>query len=992
MLEKREVVDLDCKLHSSRRSLLIDGILQKRAGSLSLLSGLVLADALVLLGGRSPLLSLLGAALLFCLLPGLALVRLLFPRSDHPGLLSKLLLAVALSYVLSNSIVLFLNLVPGGMDLGRLIVALSLVSVGLTIPSVPVAPARQAGVKATRRVRWLHVAILLTLLVFFRFVGLGYAEFILSDEISVISTTLHLIEGESSALLARGKPPIETTTATAFVLFSGGYSEFAMRFPFALASMVSVLMVYVLGQKMFSERAGFLAASLLALEGIYLAVSRFTQYQGIVLLMASSSVYCFWEARSVQTRRGRAQFLLLGSLFFAFGCLAHYDMLVVVPVLVILCLSTLRLRVRRDRLLLLACVLLILGIAAPFYIPFTFSGNLSHLLAGRVGGGRGLFNHVRTFVISEMLFRNSVYYVFLMSLTILGAVVTLCRKTISSLPVFVSWVALLVGLLMSICCPHWAQVGSINFAILLFLPIFIVLLLTRRVSLEDRIIWLWFTTAVILYGFVIFTPGLHWYNIFPAWCLISGVFVDRALVSLGDNIDSKTWLILTWATYLTLVVLFGGYLYVFFIQQVPEYAVDFPSHASSLYWTPPQTDPGGRERPIYGAPRQAGWKVIKMLYQAGILRGHLRSSAGRDILEWYMEHQWDWDESSRYVLYTDSPAFTLQTSYRGEADLDLEAIEQSASLVGRVVVRGVPKILIFESAELAPSQPVEDYHFGEYGSLYDREITLEQRLRYNEIEVNSKTYYQAAGLIENTSRPDDTIVFTDRHQVGLFSYHYHGGLPYRIPNNSFSPNEVEQWLAGRPPGAKSYILLWAVQNSPDRKMWDTWLDQRQDVVERAWHGNVGLAIHNPSGVGQLHLLGDTRLGEAVELLGYRVEFTPERQGISLTLFWTASRHPTKDYTVFTHLVDETGQVFGQEDNQPVGGTRPTTTWRTDQVLQDSYTIPFNGIPEAGEHWIEIGMYDATTGQRLPTSGEDALPDGRIRLITPGLIHPLNEER
>jgi len=54
------------------------------------------------------------------------------------------------------------------------------------------------------------------------------------------------------------------------------------------------------------------------------------------------------------------------------------------------------------------------------------------------------------------------------------------------------------------------------------------------------------------------------------------------------------------------------------------------------------------------------------------------------------------------------------------------------------------------------------------------------------------------------------------------------------------------------------------------------------------------------------------------------------------------------------------------------------------VVVDEYEIPIRADAPAGEYRIEIGMYDATTGERLSafTSQGQQLSENRILLETP----------
>jgi len=113
------------------------------------------------------------------------------------------------------------------------------------------------------------------------------------------------------------------------------------------------------------------------------------------------------------------------------------------------------------------------------------------------------------------------------------------------------------------------------------------------------------------------------------------------------------------------------------------------------------------------------------------------------------------------------------------------------------------------------------------------------------------------------------------------------------------------------------------------------------------------------------------LGQQVEFLGYDLDQTRVAPGemLHLTLYWRAQAKMDTSYTVFTHLLDGANQVQSQQDNPPVGGSYPTTLWAPGEVVADEYTLTVDADAPPGEHVIEIGLYVAETGQRLPVLDE-----------------------
>ena len=112
---------------------------------------------------------------------------------------------------------------------------------------------------------------------------------------------------------------------------------------------------------------------------------------------------------------------------------------------------------------------------------------------------------------------------------------------------------------------------------------------------------------------------------------------------------------------------------------------------------------------------------------------------------------------------------------------------------------------------------------------------------------------------------------------------------------------------------------------------------------------------------------DFRLGEVVRLLGYDLEPREVESGdsVQLTLYWQALSTMETSYTVFIHLLDEEGDLRGQRDSLPGGGTLPTTGWASGEVITDRYDISIASDAPPGRYRLLVGMYEPTSGKRLP---------------------------
>jgi len=150
-------------------------------------------------------------------------------------------------------------------------------------------------------------------------------------------------------------------------------------------------------------------------------------------------------------------------------------------------------------------------------------------------------------------------------------------------------------------------------------------------------------------------------------------------------------------------------------------------------------------------------------------------------------------------------------------------------------------------------------------------------------------------------------------------------------------------------------------------------------------GPVEVSRREPPAIEDLdvdHPIGAV-LGGRVRLLGYNIEsgFRPG-DNIHLTLFWQCMEEMEQDYTVFTHLIDENRNIWGQKDNPPVDGFYPTSRWEGGEIVRDQYDILISPEAPPGEYQIEVGMYLAETGKRLEVTGEEVpLSEDRILLGT-----------
>ena len=116
---------------------------------------------------------------------------------------------------------------------------------------------------------------------------------------------------------------------------------------------------------------------------------------------------------------------------------------------------------------------------------------------------------------------------------------------------------------------------------------------------------------------------------------------------------------------------------------------------------------------------------------------------------------------------------------------------------------------------------------------------------------------------------------------------------------------------------------------------------------------------------------DANFAGKAKLIGYDVSnLAKDSQGLGLVLYWQSLALFDRDYTVFVHALDASGKTIAQADQQPQGGNYPTSLWEPGEQIRDDYVL---ALPP-GDYRIEIGLYRADTGERVPVSGEDGKVD------------------
>jgi mannosyltransferase len=255
---------------------------------------------------------------------------------------------------------------------------------------------------------------------------------------------------------------------------------------------------------------------------------------------------------------------------------------------------------------------------------------------------------------------------------------------------------------------------------------------------------------------------------------------------------------------------------------------------------------------------------------------------------------------------------------------------------------------------------------------------------YTDPAVARDDYRGIARTLEAVAGPEDAILLDAAGQQEVFGYYYRGAaavypLPRQRPlDRQATVAELETILAR---ARRVYALYWATDESDPAGVIEGWLNEHAFKATDAWVGNVRLVSYAaPLPAGDL-LPADVRLGEHITLAGYRLlpAQTAPGEVVQIQLRWTTDVPLTAHYVVFVQALDGANHLAGQSDAEPA---TPSANWTPGQPVLDRHGLLIEPGTPPGEYRIIAGLYDATSGQRLPAPAGDFVELGTLSVERP----------
>lgn len=222
-----------------------------------------------------------------------------------------------------------------------------------------------------------------------RFYNLGYSDF-QGDEIKA----LYLPEvGQSffEYIMDQRKGPVQFIITYVLRFVDSSYSNgLLLRFPFALAGLLSVVFFFKLLKMHFGKKIAFYSSMLFATNGFFIAFSRIVQYQSFVILFMILCLYFLTLA--IENDEYKIKGIYVGLFSWSVSLLSHYDGIFIAPFVFYLLFvwfkkSDLSKNMKLATFLISGFISL--AVLLSFYIPFllTLSDSTKEYWTGRMTGG-----------------------------------------------------------------------------------------------------------------------------------------------------------------------------------------------------------------------------------------------------------------------------------------------------------------------------------------------------------------------------------------------------------------------------------------------------------------------------------------------------------------------------------------------------------------------------------------------------------------------------
>jgi len=504
-----------------------------------------------------------------------------------------------------------------------------------------------------------------------RIQGLGYSGF-QGDEVNPMTFLYEYKDpgfNFGKYLMAQKRGPGQYVINYINVKLFGYHNEWQIRFPYLVFGLLAFYTFYNLAKKLFDETTALFIVVLLAINGLFLAFSRITQYQAFIYFIVPIGIYMFIKALEENSRKKFA----VSGILMTLSLLGHYDTLATLPFFITVFLGDLyrkmdgySLKIKGNKKLIRNTLInmsmffaLMIIPAFSYYIPYHLTKSVNDgtnsYLEGRLLGG-GLMPRTSITVKLVSMYIPVVHLLFLfvsemVGLFYLGGEITkfkiykfsLSKKYLSLIYSFL--ILLLFASTIFSFYPIKPRLSSV-LVIGSSLALTFILFISKKIKPEYAGLVAWALGSFSFYFFIMKDPRTHVYISFIPSFFIVGYGISELVKSLKTNYQKYILY-----TLLSVVFLFSSvFNWLVFVDKTPEY----PWNDKYIFgWNLYHIDKVRHKKidGVFGFNQYRAWDYLGKLYDEGCLTGNFLSNE-KDSVTYFYVRRHQLDPENNYLLST----------------------------------------------------------------------------------------------------------------------------------------------------------------------------------------------------------------------------------------------------------------------------------------------------------------------------------------------------
>ena len=248
-------------------------------------------------------------------------------------------------------------------------------------------------------------------------------------------------------------------------------------------------------------------------------------------------------------------------------------------------------------------------------------------------------------------------------------------------------------------------------------------------------------------------------------------------------------------------------------------------------------------------------------------------------------------------------------------------------------------------------------------------LTMQPSLNnlYNNPAYARDDYRGIARMIESGAQPGDAVLLDAPNQWEVFTYYHRRGAPaiplaYRPVSDNAVASQMQPIVAQY---TRLFVLYYGERESDPGGLFERWLAQHAYKADEQWVGNIRLVVYATQAPAQTSSITAT-FGDSIALVSAQITGGEVAPGglVPVSLAWRALARLTARYKVFLHIGLPDAPPVAQNDAEPVGGFRPTSSWAPGETIIDQRAVWVRADAPPGRYGLYVGLYDPSTGQRL----------------------------